>query len=209
MYIDLNKSLAAIGKCLPTEGEPTPKQLRRMYGLTQRLMSQELSVIYDQEAFGIPARQERTTLARQQATGHRAGDALTLTIREPLPAMKRLTEAVEEHWKTMIHAAISEAASQEPLPFFEKAFVAIHIVTPRGSDNARVWDTSNRAIQVILNNLKGVFFHDDDMEHMAFSVVGEWGKNGSTTIHILDNEWVKTRLEQSDFWKNRGETMDA
>ena len=42
------------------------------------------------------------------------------------------------------------------VPFFEKAFVAIHIVTPKGSDNARVWDTSNRAIQVILNNLKGV-----------------------------------------------------
>ena len=201
MYIDLNKSLAAIGKCLPKEGEPTPRQLRRMYELTQRLMSQELGVIYDQEAFGSPVRQEQPAFARQQASGHRAGGVLTLTIREPLPAVKRLTEAVEEHWKTMIHAAISEAASQEPLPFFEKAFVAILIVTPRGSDNARVWDTSNRAIQVILNNLKGIFFYDDDMEHMAFSVASEWGENGSTTIRILDYERVKTRLEQADFRK--------
>ena len=32
----------------------------------------------------------------------------------------------------------------EPLPYFEKAFVEIEIVTPRGSNNARVWDTSNR-----------------------------------------------------------------
>ena len=79
----------------------------------------------------------------------------------------------------MLHAAISDAAAQEPLPYFEKAFVEIEIVTPRGSNNARVWDTSNRAIQVILNNLKGVFFRDDDMEHMAFSVVGRWGEKAS------------------------------
>ena len=76
------------------------------------------------------------------------------------------------HWKAMLHAAISDAAAQGPLPYFEKAFVEIEIVTPRGSNNARVWDTSNRALQVILNNLKGIFFHDDDMEHMAFSVAG-------------------------------------
>ena len=62
-----------------------------------------------------------------------------------------------------------------PLPYFEKAFVTIRIVTPRGSHNARVWDTSNRAIQIILNNPKGIFFEDDNIEHMAFSVIGSWG----------------------------------
>lgn len=94
----------------------------------------------------------------------------------------------------MLHAAISEAA-QPPgtLPFFERAFVAIEIITPRGSDNVGVWDTSNRAMQVILNNLKGIFFHDDDMEHMAFSVVGRWGEGpGKTVIRILDF----TKLQQ-------------
>ena len=60
------------------------------------------------------------------------------------------------------------------------------IITPRGSDNARLWDTSNRAIQVVFNNLKGIFFEDDDMEHMAFSVVGRWGEKGATMIRILD-----------------------
>lgn len=104
--------------------------------------------------------------------------------------MKKLTEAVEEHWKAMLHAAISDAAAQGPLPYFEKAFVEIEIVTPRGSNNARVWDTSNRALQVILNNLKGIFFHDDDMEHMAFSVVGRWGEKGVTILRILDGEQI-------------------
>ena len=115
---------------------------------------------------------------------------MTLRIDEPLPSMKKLTEAVEEHWKAMLHAAISDAAAQEPLPYFEKAFVEIEIVTPRGSNNARVWDTSNRAIQVILNNLKGVFFRDDDMEHMAFSVVGRWGEKGVTILRISDDKQI-------------------
>lgn len=207
MYIDLHKTLAAIGKCLPAEGEPTPKQLRRMYELTHTLRSQELGVIYDLEAFGGPAWQEQPSLARQRVSGHNVGEKFSLTMQEPLPAMKRLTEAVEEHWKAMLHAAISKATQQGPLPFFEKAFVAIQIVTPRGSDNARVWDTSNRAIQVILNNLKGVFFHDDNMEHMAFSVAGEWGEKGFTTIHILDFERIKSLWGVVRFFENRGQTM--
>lgn len=189
MYTDLNKTLAAIGKCSPAGGEPTTEQLHRMYDLTQRLLSQELAVIYDLETYvPTPAGQGRSTLTQQRAAGDSVNGIVTLTIREPLPAMKRLTEAVEEHWKAMLHAAISEAA-QPPntLPFFERAFVAIEIVTPRGSDNARVWDTSNRAIQVILNNLKGIFFYDDDMEHMAFSVVGRWGEGtGKTVIRVFD-----------------------
>lgn len=189
MYTDLNKMLAAIGKCLPASGEPATEQLHRMYDLTQRLLSQELAVIYDLETYvSAPAGQEQLVLARQHAFGRNVNGIVTLTIHEPLPAMKRLTEAVEEHWKAMLHAAISEAA-QPPntLPFFERAFVAIEIVTSRGSDNARVWDTSNRAIQVILNNLKGIFFRDDDMEHMAFSVAGKWGEGaGKTVIQIFD-----------------------
>lgn len=193
MYIDLKKTLATLDRCLPAKGEPTQKQLRRMYDLTLRLMSQELAVIYDGEAFGNPAGREQQTLAEQQSDGETSGGIVSLTIREPLPAMKKLTEAVEEHWKAMLHAAISEAAWQGPLPHFEKALVEIEITTPKGSDNARVWDTSNRAIQVILNNLKGIFFRDDDMEHMAFSVVGRWGKiPGETVIHIMDfDRWAR------------------
>ena len=90
----------------------------------------------------------------------------------------------------MIHAAIADTARQEPLPYFDKAFVEIEIVTPKGSNNTQVWDTSNRAIQVILNNLKGIFFQDDNMEHMAFSVVGRWGEKGVTIIRISDFEQI-------------------
>lgn len=187
MYIDLRKTLAEIGECLPEKDAPTPKQLQRMYELTLRLQSQELAVIYDMEAFGSPAAQEQRTLAQQHSGGGNRNGIVTLRIDEPLPATKKLTEAVEEHWKAMIHAAISDAAAQEPLPYFEKAFVEIEIVTPRGSNNERVWDTSNRAIQVILNNLKGIFFRDDDMEHMAFSVVGRCGEKGVTLLRISDS----------------------
>lgn len=186
MYTDLKKTLAAIGACMSDDGAPGVEQLHRMYNLTLRLMSQELSVIYDQEAFGRPARQERRTLAQRQSAGVSSGAAVVLTISEPLPSTKKLTEAVEEHWKAMLHAAIGETARQGPLPYFQKAFVEIEIVTTRGSNNARLWDTSNRAIQVILNNLKGIFFEDDNMEHMAFSVVGQWGEKGVTIIRVSE-----------------------
>jgi len=125
-------------------------------------------------------------IADMHSRGQNENAVVTLTILEPLPSMKKLTEAIEEHWKAMLHAAIAGAAQQGPLPYFEKAFVEIEIVTPKGSDNARLWDTSNRAINVIINNLKGIFFEDDNMEHMAFSVIGRWGEKGVTIIRILD-----------------------
>ena len=156
-----------------------------MYELTQRLQSQELAVIYDMEAFGSPAAQEQRPLAQQHSGGENRNGVVTLKIDEPLPATKKLTEAVEEHWKAMIHAAISDAAAQEPLPYFEKAFVEIEIVTPRGSNNARVWDTSNRALQVILNNLKGIFFMTTTWSTWPF----QWPDGGA-----------KKALRSSVFW---------
>lgn len=182
MNINLKKTIVQIEHCLPDNGAADNNQLRKMYDLTLRLQSQLLSVIYDMEIFGGSA--ER--IANAHSSGKNKNSAVTLTVTEPLPSMKRLTEAVEEHWKAMIHAAIGEAAQQRPLPYFDKAMVEIEIITPRGSDNARLWDTSNRAINVIINNLKGIFFEDDNMEHMAFSVIGRWDEKGATIIRILD-----------------------
>ena len=54
MYIDLRKTLAEIGECLPEKDAPTPKQLQRMYELTLRLQSQELAVIYDMDSGPLP-----------------------------------------------------------------------------------------------------------------------------------------------------------
>ena len=54
----------------------------------------------------------------------------------------------------------------------------------KGSDNARVWDTSKRAIQIVLNNLKGIFFRDDDLEQMTFSGTGRRGETGITVLRI-------------------------
>ena len=75
---------------------------------------------------------------------------------------------------------------QGTLLYFGKALVEIEITTPRGSDNSRLWDTSNRAINIVINNLKGIFFEDDNIEHMAFWVAGRWGEEGSTVIRISE-----------------------
>ena len=50
-----------------------------------------------------------------------------------------------------------------------------------------IWDTSNRAINLPLNNLKGVFFPDDDIGHMAFAVLGGWSGQPKTTILVGDS----------------------
>jgi len=89
------------------------------------------------------------------------------------------------HWLGLIHTAIGKAAQGKALPCFEKAFVWIEITTPRGSDNPKLWDTSNKAINLIINNLKGTFFKDDNHEHMSFGIAGKWGEEGVTIIHIL------------------------
>ena len=183
MNIPIDKTLKQIARCLDV-GQVNVEQLRKAYDLTLKLQSQLLGVIYDMETFALDSSGPR--IAADHSRGQNNGESVTLTINEALPSMKRLTEALQEHWKAMIQEAIDEAAWQKPLPYFEKAMVEITIITPRGTNNANVWDTSNRAINVIINNLKGIFFLDDNMEHMAFSVVGLWGKEGTTILHISE-----------------------
>ena len=60
----------------------------------------------------------------------------------------------------------------------------LEMLDTNGSNNKRVWDTSNRAINVVINNLKGIFFGDDDFAHMACGVVADWGDVGCTEIRI-------------------------
>ena len=102
---------------------------------------------------------------------------------------------VSIYWLELMHSAIGKAAKGCRLPYFEKAFVWIEVVTPRGTNNARLWDTSNRAINLILNNLKGIFFEDDNLEHMAFGVAGKWGGEGLTIIRVLPFEQLQQVLD--------------
>lgn len=171
-------------KALQPEGVQDVIKLQKAYELTLRLRSQIISVIYDMKQYTGSA---EIDFPNQEVIDKKR--TVTLTIPEPLPGMKELTAAVEEHWITMIHDAI-EKESRTGIPIFQKAMVMIEVITPRGTDNPKVWDTSNRAINLIINNLKGIFFRDDDFEHMAFSVVAQWGEIGRTTIRICElSQW--------------------
>ena len=180
MYIDLKKTLSQIEKALPQEGVQNLSKLQKAYEITLRLRSQIIGIIYDMKQYTGSA---EIDFPYQEVSDKK--QTVTLIIPEPLPGMKELTAAVEEHWVTMIHDAI-EQESRTGVPKFQKAMVHIEISTPRGTDNPRVWDTSNRAINLIINNMKGIFFRDDDFEHMAFSVVANWGDIGRTTIRICE-----------------------
>jgi hypothetical protein len=194
MYIDLWKTLEKIEDQLPEDKTPEPAQLEKAYELTLRLRSQLIAVQYDMEQFGmgiVPPVDEPVAQLPQAEK-----KMVVLTIPEPLPARKELTSNVEEHWIKMIHDAIAQE-SKTGLPYFEKTFVLIRIWTPRGTNNKRVWDTSNRAINVVINNLKGIFFDDDDFEHMACGIVADWGEIGHTEIRICALE----ELEKCDIFR--------
>lgn len=173
------------------ERAPDLAELQKAYRLALKLRSQLLGLIYDLEQ--CTGKTAASPLANELCDGAIEEGSVLLTVHEPLPHMKEDTPALHEHWLELIHMAIAKAAQSAPLPHFEKAMVAIEIVTPRGTNNNRIWDTSNRAINLIINNLKGIFFADDDFEHMAFSVAARWENDGEVgctmvKIHVWDQQ---------------------
>ena len=182
MFIDLHKALKKIEENLPADGKITFEMLEKAYVQTLWLRSHILSVMYDMIDFGSAPQRTIGEVSLSQTDSDKV---VCLVIPEPLPGLKELTGTVEEHWARMIHEAIAQQ-SKIGIPYFEKAHVHIRITAPRGTNNQKVWDTSNRAINVIINNLKGLFFDDDDFEHMSCSIEASWGKIGMTEVIIFD-----------------------
>ena len=187
MFIDLHKTLQRLEEYLPIDRKITFEMLEKAYEQTLWLRSHIIGIMYDMIDFGSVTKRTIGAVSVSQTDNNRV---VCLMIPEPLPGLKELTGAVEEHWTRMIHDAIALQA-KIGIPYFEKAHVHIRITAPRGTNNSKVWDTSNRAINVIINNLKGIFFDDDDFEHMSCSVEASWGKIGMTEIRICDHEDLK------------------
>ena len=187
MFIDLHKTLQRLEEYLPIDRKITFEMLEKAYEQTLWLRSHIIGIMYDMIDFGSVTKRTIGAVSVSQTDNNRV---VCLMIPEPLPGLKELTGAVEEHWTRMIHEAISQQA-KIGIPYFEKAHVHIRITAPRGTNNSKVWDTSNRAINVISNNLKGIFFDDDDFEHMSCSIEANWGKIGMTEIRICSNKDLK------------------
>ena len=187
MFIDLHKTLDRIRENLPADRRVTFEMLEKTYQQTLWLRSHILGVMYDMIDFGSATKRVIGKVSVSQTDSE---SVVCLVIPEPLPGLKELTGTVEEHWTRMIHEAIAQQA-KNGIPHFKKAHVHIRITAPRGTNNAKVWDTSNRAINVVINNLKGIFFDDDDFEHMSCSIEASWGKIGMTEVRVCDNENLK------------------
>ena len=184
MFIDLHKALERVEENLPKDRKITFEMLEKAYQQTLWLRSHILDVMYDMIDFGSAPRRTIGEVSAPQTDSDRV---VCLVIPEPLPGIKELTGTVEEHWTRMIHEAIAQQA-RIGIPRYKKAHVHIRITAPRGTNNSKVWDTSNRAINVIINNLKGIFFDDDDFEHMSCSIEASWGKIGMTEVRICDQK---------------------
>jgi hypothetical protein len=180
MNVNIEKTVNEIVQKLIPVRRFNEEELNSARSLVIKLNSQLVGLMYE-------SKHGRELLAKS-AKGEVAGDTITLTINEPLPSAKEFTASMQDYWLDLIHTAIKKAALGQKLPKFEKAFVLIEITTLKHSDNSKLWDTSNRAINLIINNLKGIFFRDDNFEHMAFGVVGDWGEEGRTVIKIMPFE---------------------
>ena len=187
MFIDLHKALERLEEHLSGDRKITFEMLEKAYEQTLWLRSHIIGIMYDMIDFGSATKR---TVGEGPVSQTDSDKMVCLIIPEPLPGLKELTGSVEEHWTRMIHEAIAQQA-KIGIPYFEKAHVHIRITTPRGTNNRKVWDTSNRAINVIINNLKGIFFDDDDFEHMSFSVEAYWGKIGMTEVRIFNYKDLK------------------
>ena len=185
MNTDLEKTLKAIERKLIPVEELDSYKLHKGYDYVTKLRSQLLAVIYEIEhGFEITSN-NGIKLSDFLSAGFSDKKTVTLTIHEPLPPFKELTGAMQDHWVELIQEAIYKATQDKKILYFANAFVWIEVITPKYTNNAKLWDTSNRAVNLIINCLKGVFFKDDNHEHMAFGVAGKWGEKGVTIIHIL------------------------
>ena len=120
---------------------------------------------------------------------------VVLEIFEGLPHMK--TKSAEfDRWQTLIHGAIDTLAGKSEIPYFERAHIGLYTQLPTSS-NHKVWDISNRAVNVTINNLKGIFFPDDDAEHLSITVIGKFDENPKTIICIGD---FCSDYEKVNFW---------
>jgi len=67
---------------------------------------------------------------------------------------------------------------------FDHAMVSIIVCIPSDCANNKIWDVDNRAINLILNNLKGIFFVDDNYSNVSLFVCGKKSKEPETVILI-------------------------
>ncbi len=184
MFLNLKTTLKKIDKLITEAKGVDAEKLEHAYREILRLRAQVRGAINDLEDFG-GCKKEQPEVSSVTCSNITNKRVVTIKINEPLPALKELTEAVELHWVKLIHQAIAEEG-KTGIPKFKKAFVLIEITTPKGTKNTKVWDTSNRAINVIINNLKGIFFDDDNFEHMACGIVADWGGIGETIIRVCE-----------------------
>jgi len=114
--------------------------------------------------------------------GYMEDGIVILEIFEGLPHMK--TKSAEfDRWQTLIHGAIDILADKYGTPYFNRAHIGLYTQLPTSS-NHKVWDISNRAVNVTINNLKGIFFPDDDAEHLSITAIGKFSENPKTLICI-------------------------
>lgn len=120
MNIEPNKILKAIERKLASVENVTLKDLHKAYDYATKLRSQILGLIYEKEYGFILGLNESKKLPELLTECVSDEISVTLTIHEPLPPLKELTGAMQEHWVELLQTAIGKAGETQKLPSFKK-----------------------------------------------------------------------------------------
>lgn len=125
-------------------------------------------------------------------------EILRISIPLDIPKIKTAyTPETRQWWYSMARNAVLKAKQEYPsLPFYDRAFVIVDIHSPSPVTSANNWDTANRACNLVFNGLKGLLFHDDSVDHMAYAVTGRIDQNRHTDIYLCHFQQAGRMLDR-------------
>ena len=135
----------------------------------------------------VPATPEETTKATE-ATTSAVSSAVTTE------ATTNTTTAPKAETTTPTTSATTAATTTAPTASEPAVSDGILRITSGGTYTL---SGNKKDTMILVDVLKGIFFDDDDFEHMACGIVADWGEIGQTEIRICALE----ELEKHDIFR--------
>lgn len=125
-------------------------------------------------------------------------ETLKISIPIDIPKIKTAyTSESRQWWYSMARNAVLKAKQEYlSLPFYDRAFVIVDIHSPSPITSANNWDTANRACNLVFNGIKGLLFHDDSVDHMAYAVTGRIDQTRHTDIYVCHYHYAGRMLDR-------------
>lgn len=124
---------------------------------------------------------------------------ILIRIPEDLPKFsKELNLSCRKRWQGYIYHALKKLKMNHGiLPYYGNAMIVIEVHSPSGVSGIYKWDVSNRTYNIIINDLKGLVFPDDNAINLIFAVAGVYDSDRQTLLYIGDFERHRNAIMQN------------